>query len=79
MHSLDVSSEMIGVVWKVLVAVGDAVVLEQPLMLLEAMKMEIPVHAPAAGIITEVFVSEADRVRPGDLLLRLKTSASCGA
>lgn len=55
-------SEVSGTVWKVLVAVGDTVSEYQELMLIESMKMEIPVLAPKAGRIAELLVAEADAV-----------------
>lgn len=55
-------SEVSGAVWQVLVAVGDSVEEHQELMVIESMKMEIPVLAPKAGRVSEVLVQPADPV-----------------
>ncbi|MEM7575954.1 MAG: biotin/lipoyl-containing protein [Planctomycetota bacterium] len=60
-----------GVVVKLLVAVGDAVTEEQPVAIVEALKVESRVLASHAGVVSAVLVSAGDRVRSGDVLLRL--------
>jgi len=57
-----------GIVWKILVSVGDSVTLEQPVILLESMKMEVPVFPPCAGIIQTIAVLNGDSVEDGDTL-----------
>lgn len=54
-----------GVIWKLLVAPGDQVVSGTSLAVIEAMKMEFPVEAPAAGAIEAVYVSERQAIQPG--------------
>jgi acetyl-CoA carboxylase biotin carboxyl carrier protein len=71
MSKIDVNSEMTGTVWKILVEIGQKVAEEEPVMLIEAMKMEIPVVAPEAGIVTEILVAEGDMVEDGGLVMRL--------
>ena len=71
MAVIRVNSEMAGSVWKLLVAVGDEVAEGADLLLLESMKMEIPVAAPAAGKVTEIRVDEGETVAEGQLLLVL--------
>ena len=66
-----VVAPMPGTVIRVLVAPGDAVAARQPLVVLEAMKMETPLVAPYAGRSTEVHVAEGDRVAGGALLVEL--------
>ena len=61
-------SEMVASVWKVVVTPGDAVAAGDPLVILESMKMEIPVESPAAGTVTEVRVEEGAVVQEGDVL-----------
>lgn len=61
-------SEMVASVWKVVVKPGDAVAAGDPLVVLESMKMEIPVESPAAGTVTEVRVEEGAVVQEGDVL-----------
>jgi acetyl-CoA carboxylase biotin carboxyl carrier protein len=60
-----VKCEITGKVWKVEVKTGDRVEEEQPLLVVESMKMEIPILAPAAGIVTELLVKENDDVAEG--------------
>ncbi len=64
-------AQMPGVVRQVLVAVGEVVARGQPLVLLEAMKMELRVTAPHAGRVERVAVSEGVSVQRGQLLVEL--------
>jgi len=59
---------MVANVWKVVVAAGDAVVSGDPLVILESMKMEIPVESPTSGTVTEVRVQEGGVVQEGDVI-----------
>ena len=63
-------------VWKVDVAVGDPVVSGQPLLALEAMKMETVLRAPSDGVITHVLVSAGHLVDPGTPLVVVGTGAA---
>lgn len=63
-----VESVMPGIIRRVLVCEGDDVELDQPLFILEAMKMENEVRAPAAGRVLRVAVSESAAVAVGELL-----------
>ena len=49
-------------VWQVLVKPGDRVETDQDLVVLESMKMEIPIPAPCGGVVREVLVAEKDQV-----------------
>ena len=55
-----VRSEIAGSVWKIEVAVGDAVAEDDPLIILESMKLEIPLLAPRSGVVREILVAEGD-------------------
>jgi len=68
---MEVKAELMGMVWKVLVKPGDAVAEEQELIILESMKMEIPVIAPRAGTIQEVKVKETEVVAENQVLVIL--------
>jgi len=68
MARTDVASEVIGSVWKVEKAVGDAVEAGEIIMILESMKMEIPVEAPVGGTIAELAVAPEDSVDEDQLL-----------
>ena len=71
MAAIRVNSDIAGSIWKLLVAVGDEVAEGADLLLLESMKMEIPVAAPAAGRVAEIRVEEGETVSEGQLLLVL--------
>ena len=64
-------SEIAGSVWKIEVGIGDAVGEEDALVILESMKMEIPVTAPGAGIVREIRVQDGDAVAEGDIVVIL--------
>jgi len=68
MARIDVKSEISGSVWKILLQPGDRVQEEEPIMILESMKMEIPVMAPDAGTLREIAVKEGDAVAEGSLV-----------
>jgi biotin carboxyl carrier protein len=63
-----VEAQITGNVWKIERAVGDAVAAEDVILILESMKMEIPVEAPVAGRLTEIRVREGDNVEEGAVL-----------
>ena len=65
----EVRAEMVGNVMKVVAAPGDALAAGDTLVLLESMKMEIPVTTEIGGRIIEVGVSEGDVVTEGDLIV----------
>ncbi|MBV9097638.1 MAG: biotin/lipoyl-binding carrier protein [Frankiaceae bacterium] len=64
----EVRAEMVANVWKVVVKQGDAVEDGDTLVILESMKMEIPVVTESAGTVTELRVSEGDVVQEGDVI-----------
>ena len=66
-----VTAPMPGTVIKVLVAAGDRVSARQPLVVLEAMKMETPLVSPYDATVRAVHVAEGDRVAGGALLVEL--------
>jgi biotin carboxyl carrier protein len=63
-----VRAEMVASVHSVVAQVGDAVVPGDTLVVLESMKMEIPVVVEAAGTVSEISVTPGDVVREGDVL-----------
>lgn len=67
----DVRAELPAKVWRVSVAVGDAVAEGDTVVILESMKMEIPVLAEHGGTVAEVRVTEGDVVQEGDILVVL--------
>jgi acetyl-CoA carboxylase biotin carboxyl carrier protein len=64
-----VRAEMTANVWQVRVAAGEQVEADQELLVLESMKMEIPVWAPVAGVVTDVRVQPDQVVHEGDVLV----------
>jgi acetyl-CoA carboxylase biotin carboxyl carrier protein len=64
-----VVAELVAAVMKVEVEVGQRVAAEDPVVILESMKMEIPVLAEVAGSVVEVVVGEGDVVNDGDPLV----------
>ena len=66
MADLRVKSEIAGSVWKIEVAVGDRVAADDPLIVLESMKMEIPLLAPRAGTVKQILVTEGEQIAEGD-------------
>jgi acetyl-CoA carboxylase biotin carboxyl carrier protein len=64
----DVKSEIAARVWKIEVRAGDRVAVDDAIMILESMKMEIPVPAPVAGTIAEIRVAEKDTVEEGQVV-----------
>ena len=64
----EVRAEMVANVWKVVAAQGDTVADGDTLVILESMKMEIPVLAEDAGTLTRLAVGEGDVVQEGDLI-----------
>jgi urea carboxylase len=65
MTTLTIRSEISGTVWKIVVQAGDALEAEDTIMILESMKMEIPVVAPEAGRVVKLLVEEGASVREG--------------
>lgn len=64
----EVESEVQGNVWKIQVAEGQQVDAGDVLLILESMKMEIPVESPVAGTVTEVLVKLEEAVQEDQLL-----------
>jgi acetyl-CoA carboxylase biotin carboxyl carrier protein len=60
---------MAGSVWKILVKVGDQVDAGQDVVILESMKMEIPITVDFGGTVKEIKVSEGDFVNEGDVMI----------
>lgn len=68
---MEVKSEIYAIVWKIEVAVGAEVAADDVLMILESMKMEVPVQAPVAGRVRAILVAEGSSVQEDDVLLML--------
>lgn len=68
----EIVASMAGNVWKVLVKVGDQVGEGQDVVILESMKMEIPIAAELDGTVKEVKVNEGDFVNEGDIIVKVE-------
>ncbi|MFD2214564.1 acetyl-CoA carboxylase biotin carboxyl carrier protein subunit [Metabacillus endolithicus] len=64
-----IQANMAGSVWKILVKVGEDVAEGQDVVILESMKMEIPISAEESGLIKRINVNEGDFVNEGDVLV----------
>lgn len=64
----NIKSEITGSLWKLVKGPGETVAEDEPIMVLESMKMEIPVVSDAAGVVKEVLVKEGDAVAEGQIV-----------
>jgi acetyl-CoA carboxylase biotin carboxyl carrier protein len=67
----DVNAHITGTVWKIEVEVGDTVQEGDPVVILESMKMEMPVEAEDPGVVREIRCAEGQSVSEGDTLVVL--------
>ena len=65
MAEIRVQSEITGKVWQIEAKPGDKLAEEDAIIILESMKMEIPIGAPVDGIVTEILVAKGDAVEEG--------------
>jgi biotin carboxyl carrier protein len=72
MADIKVKSELNAIIWKIEVAVGASVRAGDILVILESMKMEIPVAAPRAGMVQTILVNEGQQVAEGQPLVVLQ-------
>ncbi len=68
MKPIEVTAEVAGKVWKIEAQPGARLAAGQSILILESMKMEIPVAAPAAGKLRELRVKEGDAVNEGAIV-----------
>ena len=68
-----VTAELVANVWKVVARAGDVVSADDTLVILESMKMEIPVPAEVAGTVVELSVREGQVVTEGDQIAEIAT------
>ncbi len=64
----DLIAPIAGNVWKIHVALGDTVEMDDEVIILEALKMETPIYCDDGGTISEINVKEGDAVNDGDVL-----------
>jgi acetyl-CoA carboxylase biotin carboxyl carrier protein len=68
----EVVAHITGTVWEIRVNVGETVQAEQALVVLESMKMEMPVEAPIGGRVASIVVEKGQAVEEGEVLLTLE-------
>ncbi len=68
MANIEIRAHITGTVWKVEAKAGDELEEGDPIVILESMKMEIPVEAPEDGTVVEVKVEETQAIKEGDLI-----------
>ena len=71
MQLVEAESPVTGVGWQVRTTVGAAVAAGDVLLVVESMKMEIPVESPVAGTVAELLVAEGDAVAEDDPVVRI--------
>jgi acetyl-CoA carboxylase biotin carboxyl carrier protein len=64
----EIAADVTGTVWKIVKQAGEPVAEGEAIMILESMKMEIPIEAPVAGSLAELRVAEGDPVAEGDVV-----------
>lgn len=64
-------ADIVANVWKIVVREGDPVGAGDPVAVLETMKMEIPVSAPAGGYVSRILVAEGQIVQEGDVVVEI--------
>ena len=72
MAIIEVKTEITGNVWKIVASVGDTLAEDDPILILESMKMEIPVAAPEDGKLVEILVAEGEVAKEGKVVARIE-------
>ncbi len=72
MAIVDVKTEVAGIVWKIVATPGQTVGEDDAVIILESMKMEIPVFAPKSGTVAEILPAEGDAVDEGAVVARIE-------
>lgn len=69
----ELKSEITGSLWKLVKSPGDTVVEDEPIMILESMKMEIPIVFDGNGTVKEILVQEGESVSEGQVVAVIET------
>jgi acetyl-CoA carboxylase biotin carboxyl carrier protein len=72
MAIVDIKAEITGNIWKILAKPGQKVEEDEAIVMMESMKMEIPVSAPEPGTVKEILVAEGDVVTEGSVVARIE-------
>ena len=73
MRVTHVESELAGTVWSIPVSCGETVAEDDPLVMVESMKMEIPILAPRDGVVKEIKVANGDLISAGQIVVILES------
>jgi len=73
MAEIKIKADITGRVWKIIAPVGTRVEEDEPIIMIESMKMEIPVAAPSTGTVRSLLVSEGDDVAEGQEIVVFET------
>jgi acetyl-CoA carboxylase biotin carboxyl carrier protein len=73
MSRATVKTEITGKVWKVVAEKGQRLAEDEPIVILESMKMEIPIPAPLACTVVDILVGEGDSVTEGDVIAHIES------
>ncbi len=68
MARMEITAEVTGKVWKIVAAPGTSMAMDEEIMILESMKMEIPVLMVETGTLLEILVTEGDAVEDGQIV-----------
>ena len=74
MNEIKLETPVQGVVWKVVVKVGQTVKAEETILIIESMKMEIPIESPRSGIVRELLVTEGEQVKQDSVVAVLEVA-----
>jgi acetyl-CoA carboxylase biotin carboxyl carrier protein len=72
MALVDVKTEITGIIQMIIRSVGDSVDEDEPVIMLESMKMQIPIAAPESGKVAEILVEQGDTVTEGSVVARIE-------
>ena len=72
MAATKVVTDVAGNVWKIVAKVGDKVAEDDTIMIMESMKMEIPVTAPKDGTLKEIMVEEGEAIPEGEIVAMIE-------
>jgi acetyl-CoA carboxylase biotin carboxyl carrier protein len=70
--TIDVKTEITGSIWKILATVGQKIEEDEPILILESMKMEIPVTATESGTLVSILAAEGDTITEGTVVARIE-------
>lgn len=71
----DIESEISGTVWEVSIKVGDKISADEPIIVIESMKMEIPVSSESEGVLVELLVAKGDVVVEGQVVAKIESGS----